>query len=830
MSRVTPKNYRIRIEPDLDRFMFSGRSEIEIHADEPIRDITLNALDLAVWNCRVKGGDQFSNCDFSVRPHEEEIKLILPSPMEGVIVVRFDYMGRINDRMAGFYRSQYKAGAETRHIAVTQFEESDARRAFPCFDHPARKATFDVELIIGEDLVAISNGPVAEERILEGGKKSVRFQRTPRMSTYLLFFGVGPFHFAEDPGEVLVRVAALPGMSAYAAYGLDFGRKSLTFCEQYYGIPYPLPKLDLIAIPDFAFGAMENWGAITFRENLLLNHPGITSKAGEGRICEVIAHEMAHQWFGNLVTPSEWKYLWLNESFATYLAYGVVDHYHPEWDMWEQFLQTQTDAALSRDALLETFAIEIPGGEHVVINSSTAPIIYNKGGSVLRQIEGYIGTRDFQRGLKRYLEKHQYGNASSRHLWESFEAVSDKPVSRIMESWIEQPGHPIVDVERKGETLMLAQKRFSYLPGTTDQVWLIPVTVRLFLHGGETRDVSFLLERREGQVEIGPDVAAYKVNHRQGGFFRVRYLEAADLLGLGKRISEKALGPEDRWGLQNDLYALVRSGDLHLNDYLDFLSHYRDEDAFLPLMSIADNLFHAHLIARGEMKARIQLTARTLLEQALSKMGLEPRPGEKHTTAILRDQILFQAALYGSDHAEAFARGQFQGLVAGREVHADIIKAAMEVGAARGGSDVFEWFHQRLNATESEHDRMNILMAMGKFQDERLIEKAQDYALEKVPSRNQFFLIAALASNPHAVPLMWDWYRSRLDQLEQMHPIHYERVISAIVPLCALGREEAVRAFFEGYMAERDMAADVIRLSLEKLEINARMRARLASQ
>jgi tricorn protease interacting factor F2/3 len=299
-------------------------------------------------------------------------------------------------------------------MAVTQFEESDARRAFPCMDHPARKATFDITIDIDPNLVAISNGAVKDQELLDNGKLRVTFEQTPKMSTYLVFFGVGEFEFIHDEKDDRVRVATLQGMQKFAHFGAELGRKSLEFSESYYGIAYPLPKMDLIAIPDFAFGAMENWGAITFRENLLLHYPEVTSKSGEERIFEVIAHEIAHQWFGNLVTPSDWRYLWLNESFATFFGFGVVDHYCPQWDTWQQFLYSQTGSALTRDALHETFAIEIPGGEHVVINASTAPIIYNKGGSILRQIQGYIGDDNFRKGLQHYLKTYAYGCAASK--------------------------------------------------------------------------------------------------------------------------------------------------------------------------------------------------------------------------------------------------------------------------------------------------------------------------------------------------------------------------------------------------------------------------------
>jgi tricorn protease interacting factor F2/3 len=744
--------------------------------------------------------------------------------MTGTITLKIDFEGHLNDKMAGFYRSRYSKEGETKYIAVTQFEESDARRAFPCFDHPAKKATFDIEMVVHENLVALSNSPINQEKSLNHGKRLVRFHPTPKMSTYLLFFGLGEFEFIEDRGDVMVRAASLPGMTTHASFGLAFGRKSLDFCEGFFEIKYPLPKLDLIAIPDFAFGAMENWGAITFRENLLLHYPDVTSKAGEQRICEVIAHEIVHQWFGNLVTPSQWKYLWLNESFATYFGYGIVNHYHPEWDIWQQFLHGQTDTAFDRDALHHTFPIEIPGEEHMAINASTAPIIYNKGGSMLRHINGYIGDEGFKRGLKHYLKSHAYACASSHHLWEAFEKVSDKPVTKIMKSWIEQPGFPLVAVEREGDHLHLTQKRFTYLPNEFDQEWLIPVSIRVFYEEGSQKVFPTLLDSASRSIQIGPGVVAYKVNDNQAGFYRVWYADKVNLDELGKGISNKRLSPEDRWGVQNDLYAFVRSGKISLDNYLTFLSNYSDEKAFLPLISMSNNLYHASRIVKGALRARVSSTAKALLERVLGGIGLEPDPKEHQTVSILRDQILFHAVLCGSKDAEEFALEKFESLQRGETIHPDLVKGIMQVGALNGDGSVFQWFDQRLRASESEHERMNILTALGCFRSEEIIETAQQYILDKVPSRNKFFPILAMAANPHAAPLMWDWYRAHLDALEQFHPLHYERVVAGIIPVGGLGREGEVKDFFQDYMSKKQRAREVILLSLERLEINSKMR------
>ena len=824
MTDINPINYKIHVEPDLTTLKFSGSTQISVEALKPVREITLNALELAFWGCKVWIDRDFVECPFYVDTRKEEMRVFLPKEMTGRIILKITYLGEINDRMVGFYRSRYSAEGKEKYSAVTQFEESHARRAFPCLDHPVKKATFDIEMVIDEKLTAISNGPITEERRLGDRRKLIRFQQTPKMSTYLLFFSVGEFEFIEDAGEVLVRVGTMPGMTKHATFGLEFGRKALEFCEDCYGVKYTLPKLDLIAIRDFAAGAMENWGAITFRENLILHYSNITSKAGEQRICEVIAHEIAHQWFGNLVTPSDWKYLWLNESFATYLGYGVVTHYYPDWDMWDQFLHGQTDKALDRDALKETLPIELPGGEHFVINASTAPIIYNKGGSILRQIEGYIGEDTLKEGLRHYLKKHKYACASSRNLWEALEESSEKPITTMMKSWIEQPGFPIVEVKRDADKLFLTQKTFTYLPNESDQLWVIPVTVKIFYNNGDSKTTTTLLEDRNTSIDIGGNAVAYKVNYGQTGFYRVKYHEKGDLHELGKRLSSRELPPEDRWGLQNDLYAMVRRGDTSLDDYLEFLSSYENEEAFLPLISIAGNLFQAYLVLQGAQQRKVASFGRSFLENVLSNIGYEPHSEEKPTTSILRDHIMLHTVMYGSEDVAEFAHGKFFALMSGKDIHPDIMKSVMQIGAFSGNNETLTWFDERSRSSESEHERINILMALGSFKDKALIEEAREYILKEVPDRNKFIPIGCMASNPYAIPSMWQWYVSHVDTLEQFHPVHYERVIEAIVPVCGIGKGQQVKAFFEDYMRQKDKAKDVIKMSLERLEINSRMR------
>lgn len=824
MAAFKPEKYFIQLEPDLGHFKFFGLLTLTGTAAEPIETVKLNILELAIWNCRVKLDDRDLPCDFSVNTNQEIVQIHLPQKISGDITLVVEYAGHINDKMAGFYRSSYIEDDTRRFIGITQFQESDARRAFPCMDHPRHKAVFEIEMLVPETLQAIANTNIAAEESLGTGKKRIRFEPTPKMSTYLVFFGIGNFDFIQDNKDLRVRTATVPGRSGYSGYGLVFGRKALQFCEQYYRIDYPLPKMDLIAVPDFAFGAMENWGAITFRENLLLHYPDITSKAAEERICEVIAHEIAHQWFGNLVTPSDWRYLWLNESFATYFGFGVVAHYYPDWGIWDQFINNMTATALTRDGLQETFAIEIPGGEHVVINTSTAPIIYNKGGSILRQIEGYIGSDHFRDGLTGYLSKHAYGNADSHHLWEALEDASQMPVTRLMKSWVEQPGYPLITVKRLGNQLRLDQHRFTYLNADSDQKWEIPINIQLFDGSGSEKTLQVLMQDPSMTVELSEDVTAYKLNAGQTGFYRVQYEDADNLKALGDLIRSKRIPAEDRWGIQNDLFAFVRNRSVKLQFYLEFLQNYLSEEAYLPLTSIASNLYTAHLLMDEKWRPAIAEAGRNIIAGTLERIGFNPGEGESHTTAILRDQLIWHAVLYDLPEALQFCAEKFRSVQAGESIHPDIMKSVMQAGALQGDRTALEWFRERFEASESEHDRMNILTALGSFKETDLVKAAMEYTLEKVPDRNKFIPVTAMAANPHNASGLWQWYQENLNRLESFHPLLYERVIASIVPVGGLFAEKKVRSFLNRYVQENPQYKEVAALSLEKLEINVGMR------
>jgi aminopeptidase N len=830
MYALRPIEYHLTLEPDLHAFTFRGRVTIDGVLESPSREVILDAADLAVESCTVAQSGE--RCDFALEPAAQRLTVTLPAATTGPLSLTIEYRGTLNDSMAGFYRSRYKSKGEDRYIAVTQFEENDARRALPCQDHPSRKAVFDVEMIVAAGLMAVSNQPIAAESDTGDGRTRMRFERTPPMSTYLLFFGVGAFEAITDTEDPRVRALTVPGLVDRARYALEFGRRSLRWCESAFRTPYPLAKLDLIAVPDFAFGAMENWGAITFRENLMLHYPGATARAEEQRICEVVAHEIAHQWFGDLVSPSDWKYLWLNESFATLFGYRVVDDAHPDWGVWHQFLGGSTEGALARDGMRETPAIEIQGSAPVVINAANAPILYSKGAAVLRQVQGHIGDQGFGGGLELYLRSHANGCAGSGDLWRAFEQAAGGPVTAMMESWIGQPGHPIVTARPGRGGIELSQARFTYLPGRYDQQWVVPVRAALYDREGRSTEVRTLLSETTGRIPVDREPWAYKLNAGQTGFYRCRYADEENLARLEQLASGRKLGIEDRWGLQNDLFALVRSGEIGMERYLAHVEACAEEDDYLPVSSITGNLMHARLALAPAAAARTIAVARALLARALRRTGLEPRGGaharEPVLTALLRARVLLPAAVCGVPEALAFGAERLADALAGAHARAplapDVRAAVLEVAAWAGGAGVMERLLDQHRGAAIEQDRLNALHALACLPRREQLEEVLEFALHEVPPRNKHMLIAGVATNPTALSWIWGWFRGHVGELEKLHRMHQERVISAVVPLGGMDVAGQVESFFESYLRENPALADAVRLALERLAVNLQMR------
>ena len=560
-----PNKYRIKLHPDLTNFTFQGEQSVDIQVLEPTSSIVLNAIDLTIDKATIHAmGISLTTYSVNFDKAAETATLQFEDTIQpGEARLEMAFSGELNDKLIGFYRSEYTSqDGETRYLATTQFEATDARRAFPCWDEPAKKAIFEVTLVFADEYQAVSNTPAVEETVPGTGLKSIRFAETPVMSTYLLAFVVGNLTSIEEraSGGTLVGVWTTPGKENQANFALDTSVKLLGYFNEYFGIPYPLAKLDHIAIPDFAAGAMENWGAVTYRETALLVDPDNSSAGTRQRVAEVIAHEMAHMWFGDLVTMEWWDDLWLNESFASWMGNKAVDWLFPEWKMWTQFVNMDTNRALSLDGLKNSHPIEQAVKNPAEVSQLFDAISYSKGASVIRMLENFLGEETFRKGLNRYLTSNMYDNARTEDLWSALEKESGQPVTAIMDSWVKQMGYPVIQVEseRSGNQtrLSVTQERFVYdrLLGETEpdtEVWRVPISAQ---QSGEDSKIT-VMEGRQAQLDlpVGDD-GWVKVNPLQTGFFRVNY-SADDWQRLVPPIKALELHATDRLGVQNDAYA-----------------------------------------------------------------------------------------------------------------------------------------------------------------------------------------------------------------------------------------------------------------------------------
>ncbi|NWV24852.1 PSA aminopeptidase, partial [Origma solitaria] len=417
--------------------------------------IVMNCADIDIITASYapEGDEEVHATGFNYQNEDEKVTLSFPSTLQkGTGTLKIDFVGELNDKMKGFYRSKYcTPSGDTRYAAVTQFEATDARRAFPCWDEPAIKATFDISLVVPKDRVALSNMNVVERRPYPDDESlvEVKFARTPVMSTYLVAFVVGEYDFVEARSQdgVLVRVYTPVGKAEQGKFALEVAAKTLPFYKDYFNVPYPLPKIDLIAIADFAAGAMENWGLVTYRETALLIDPKNSCSSSRQWVALVVGHELAHQWFGNLVTMEWWTHLWLNEGFASWIEYLCVDHCFPEYDIWTQFVSADYTRAQELDALDNSHPIEVSVGHPSEVDEIFDAISYSKGASVIRMLHDYIGDEDFRKGMNLYLTKFQQRNAATEDLWESLEKASGKPIAAVMNTWTKQMGFPLIYVE-----------------------------------------------------------------------------------------------------------------------------------------------------------------------------------------------------------------------------------------------------------------------------------------------------------------------------------------------------------------------------------------------
>lgn len=833
-----PSKYRIKLQPDLKNFTFDGEQSVDLLILEATSTIVLNSIDLEISNTTLHAnGTTLTSKSVTIDKDAETATLDFGETIQpGDARLEMVFTGELNDKLMGFYRSEYTSqDGETRYLATTQFEPTDARRAFPCWDEPAKKATFEVTLVFSDEYQAVSNTPVVEEAVPGPGLKSVRFAETPIMSTYLLVFIVGNLTSIKEraDGGTTVGVWTTPGKEDQASFALDTSVKLLSYFNEYFGIPYPLPKLDHIAIPDFAAGAMENWGAVTYRETALLVDPDNSSAGTRQRVAEVIAHEMAHMWFGDLVTMEWWDDLWLNESFASWMGNKAVDWLFPEWEMWTQFVNMDTNRALSLDGLKNSHPIEQAVKNPAEVSQLFDAISYSKGASVIRMLENFLGEESFRKGLNRYLSSHMYDNARTEDLWSALETESGRPVTAIMDSWVKQMGYPVLQVEsdRTGgqTTLSVTQERFVYDrflgdgepdSDSDNEVWRVPVSAS---QGSEESAVT-VMDGRQTQIDVpGSGDGWVKLNPLQTGFFRVNY-STEDWQRLVPAIESLELHATDRLGVQNDAYALSRAGLLPVTQFLSLAQAYKNEGDASVWSDLASNLRDIEqLISDEAIHPAYQGFAREIFGPAARKIGWEPKSGEGHLDALLRSTVLSQAGSYHDPDVTAQASERFQKYLQDRETLAPNLRGVVFALAAQsGGKDVYDQIWGLEGETDLAEEKIRLLMSLTRFQRPELLNSTlADSLSAKVRSQDSITLVAGVAANPKGRDLAWEFVKDNWAEFDRRYGgggFGLMRLVSICSHFNSQEKADEVDSFFAEHPAPA--AERTIRQALERVRLN----------
>ncbi len=785
---VVPAHYALTLEPDLVAATFTGCVAIDVDVLEATDAVVVNGAELEVSGAELVHRKTGKRIALRTELDEAAERVVFRSAQAvepGPWRLHADFRGILNDQLRGFYRSVFTDDAGTEHaLATTQFEATDARRAFPCWDEPDLKATFAITLVVPGDLMAISCGPVEADETLADGRRRVRFRTTMKLPTYLLAFIVGPLE-ASAPVDVdgtPLRIVHVPGKAHLAGFAEEFGAFALRFFAGYYGIPYPGDKLDLVAIPDFASGAMENLGAVTFRESALLVDPAAATQSELQRVAAVIAHEIAHMWFGDLVTMRWWNGLWLNEAFATFMELVCVAAFRPEWRGWSSFA-AERDNSMDTDALESTRPIEFPVASPDEADAMFDVITYSKGAAVLRMLQQYLGEETFRRGISLYLKTHEYGNTETSDLWDALKAESGEPVREIMASWIFQGGHPCVLVERDEGGYRLSQERFRFL-GSSDASWQVPVLYRS--------------DEGEGRFVLGEDrvVAAgngFRVNHGGQGYYRTRYAgELGDEVVAG--LAE--LAPDERFAVVADAWADTLAGAASGADFLALVARLGDERDLHVWEAALGGLGELARVVSSDLRPSLEAFVRDVLAPVADRVGWVPRDGESDLDRRFRSLVLRALGVLGADGATiAEARRLLSGLVGGAaDLDGEVAAAVVDIVAADGDAADHGVFADAYGAARTPQEEMRYLRAMAAIPDAAVVPETIQMLLDgRIRSQNGMSVVARLIGNRVTGVKAWQVVKEHWDGLMSILPPYMARRILDFVHL----------------RSEPDVAADV---------------------
>ncbi len=829
---IRPVRYDVRLRPSLADASFTGTVRVEIAVTAPAKVIVLNAAELTILGCDVDG----TSATWELEPATERL-FVTPADTiaTGTSVLTIEFDGVLNDKLRGFYRSTYvdDDGVE-QVIATTQMQATDCRRAFPCWDEPEFKAVFAVTLDVDDGLTAISNAPEIE-RTTADGRAVIRFADTMVMSSYLVAFVVGKLEMTEtvDVDGVPLRLVHVPGKGHLTEFGLDVGAFCLRWFQEYYGIAYPGAKVDLVALPDFAAGAMENLGCITFRESLLLVDPASSTQNERQQVADVVAHELAHMWFGDLVTMRWWNGIWLNEAFATFMEVAACDAYRPDWQRWTAF-GVERSAAFETDSLRSTRSVEFEVRSPADCEGMFDVLTYQKGGALLRMLEQYLGAERFREGVSHYLELHSYANTETNDLWDAIEATSGDPVRRIMDSWIWQPGYPLVTARLVGGALELRQERFRFddasrnrdADGVDDQRWAIPVHVRV----GATTS-TLLLDGDSASLRLDSDSnGPIVVNAGGHGFYRVAYDD--ELRGRLTADAIASLSTLERYNLVDDAWAATVAGRMSAAELLGLLNGFAGEREHSVWQAISIALRGlGRLLDAGSTREAFRMQVRSLATPALDALG-EPTADEADLTSKFRGLLVGLTGILGDDAGvQARCREWFD--AASNDpaaVDPELISAATSVVAACGDAAVYEQLRERFLDGATPQEQLRHLYALAEFDDEALILATCEFAMSSdVRSQNAPFLLRAAIANRNHGATAWAFVRDHWEQALDRFPSNtIVRMVDSVKLLSSPELVDETAQFFIEHPIEQ--AAKTLEQVLERQRVNAEFRAREATR
>jgi aminopeptidase N len=808
---VQPEAYNLTLTPDLKSATFTGEESIDVVLDHPSKTITLNAAEIKFLS--VKSGSEIA--EVSLDPDKEQAKFTFPAALPaGHATLAISYTGILNDKLRGFYLSR----TARRNYAVTQFEPTDARRAYPSFDEPALKATYDITLIVDEGDTAISNtqiisdtpSPIADKHI-------IHFATTPRMSTYLVAFLVGDFKCTSGESDgVPIRACATPDKVGLTKFPLEVAKYVLHYYDNYFGIKYPMPKLDMVALPDFEAGAMENFGCITYRESDFL----IDAKTGpipaKKRVAVVVAHEMAHQWFGDMVTMQWWDNIWLNEGFATWMETKPVAAWRPEWNFPQDDAQTLNET-LDLDAQKTTRTIRATASTPDEINEMFDGIAYGKAGAVLDMVENYVGKEVFRQGVHNYLAAHLYANATAEDFWNAQTSTSHLPVDKIMSSFVTQPGVPLLTVSEKqsAATLPISQSRFflsaSVGSSLNDQHWTIPVCIKT-----TAKPICHLLTPEDSTIPLPSSVSLpfLYINAADKGYYRTAYTPAQFSAILAN--AETTLTPTEQIGLLGDRWALVRSGQGSVGDYLNlFLALKQDPNGeVLDTAQKQLEMINAD-IATGGNRAQLDTVLRNQLEPVYTALA-SPTKNDSFDRRQVRGH-LFEILGKAKDPAVLTQAAQIMNRVypasgpTDKSLDSQLADSAVRVAAANGDAALY---NRVLEASKDPNDpglQSQALRTLTRFRDPALVTRTLDYDVSgQVRNQDSWIVLADLLRQSETQDQTWDYIKNNWEKVHAQFTTNSGvRVVNATGYFCTAERRDDVTSFFATHKvdaAERTLA------------------------